>query len=170
LALARYYLVRGRSEEAAATLRAYDRIAPELELKETAGGYLFCQGFQKLEAGETAAAITDFRQIQKQSGSFPGAEAWIGNAYYADAQFDSAIVYYESYLSNSHPLKIYNYRNNLAKTLAALADSYERTGQPSPAARYYQKLADLWADADPKIRKKAERMRKEAERLLGEGS
>lgn len=164
-----YYVMRERSEEAGAVLDSYNTVLPELDLTEPDEALQFANGYQAMVEGNPDAAIAEFRRWGRP-GDTQGHHAWMGHVFFAAAQYDSAIVHYEHYLDQFHEYKIFDYRFDLAKTLSAVANCYERTGQPQRAAEYYGKFADLWADGDPAMRQQSDRARKTAKRLLGEES
>ena len=163
-----YYVMREKSTEASTVLDSYNAILPELNLTEPDGMLLFANGYQAMMDGNQDPAIAEFRRMGRP-GDLQASQVWMGHTFYAAAQYDSAIVHYERYLDQSHEFKIFEYRYNLAKALTALADCYDRTGQPLRAAEYYGKFADLWAEGDPEMKQQSERARRNAERLLGEG-
>ena len=170
LDLAIYYLLRDQPDEADKMLAAYEAIESELELRDPDELYLLCRGYQKLTAGNTEAALAEFRDWDRLEPRFPGADAWIGHAFYAEAELDSAIVYYDKYLAKNHPWKIYSYRYDLAGVLTNLAASYAGTNQPLRAQEVYDKFAALWKDADPELKQKVESARRNAGRQLREES
>ncbi|MCA9726942.1 MAG: tetratricopeptide repeat protein [Candidatus Eisenbacteria bacterium] len=162
-----FYVMRGRLAEADAVLDTYDANFPQRDRTKPDEALRFADAYRTMLDGNRDAAIAAFRRMARP-GDLRTSEVWIGHIFYAAAEYDSAIVHYERYLHQSHELKIFEYRYDLAKALTAIADCYDRTGQPLRAAEYYGKFADLWADGDPEMKQKAERARKTAGRLLGE--
>ena len=162
-----YYVMRGRLDDARVVRSAYDKALPELGPSEPNWSFVFADGYEALADGRTDDALADFRKIA-QPGDLRTSDAWLGHTFYAAAQYDSAIVHYERYLGQSHEYKIFDYRYDLATSLNALADCYEKTGRPQRAAEYYERFAELWADGDPEAKRRSERARRNAERLSGE--
>jgi tetratricopeptide (TPR) repeat protein len=92
----------------------------------------------------------------------------IGYAYDAAGNVDSAIAQYERYVDTDYlgrwtrdaVLLTYMYRR--------LGELYESDGNAEAAAGYYNRLVELWEDADPELQVVVQDLKGRIARLLGE--
>lgn len=110
-------------------------------------------------AGSLSEAVTGWRlEDEAEENPLPSL-VHIGDIFDRMGQRDSAIAYYARYLTTPFRIR-YSldpaFRGPVLERLGAL---HEERGDAADAARYYTMLADLWRDADPPMRARAERAR-----------
>lgn len=94
--------------------------------------------------------------------------AQLADAYTRDGDDRSALELYERYLETP-----YIYRTmevdyaQLAHTLVASAELYERIGDSEAAARNYARFIELWQDADPELQPRVRAARARLEAIVG---
>ncbi len=83
----------------------------------------------------------------------------LARAHEAAGRRDSAVAYYERYLA--HPAHYRDWWNAvyLAEVLERLAVLYEEEGDYTGAFETWNRLVELWAEADPELRPRVERAR-----------
>lgn len=95
----------------------------------------------------------------------------LARAYEAAGQLDSAVAVYERYVETPFMSRFwgggYHFGPLLGPTYEKLGSLLEARGDRAGAARYYGKLAELWKDADPELRPRAEAAGRKAESLGG---
>lgn len=89
----------------------------------------------------------------------------LGVAYEAASKPDSALSTYQEYLSIPGLFRSQNDNVRLHRVLLGLGRSHEALGQPDVAARYFGRVVDLWADADPALEPRIRRLRARVEAL-----
>jgi tetratricopeptide (TPR) repeat protein len=92
----------------------------------------------------------------------------IGTAFDSAGMTDSALVYFERYLTEPAWSRISTDARNKPVVLRRLGELYEAKGDSEQALDYYGRLVELWADADPGLQPLVEDVRGRIARLLGE--
>jgi tetratricopeptide (TPR) repeat protein len=69
---------------------------------------------------------------------------------------DSAVAVYERYLAVRDLYRTHMDALELGDALVGLAELREAAGERARAADHYRRLAELWRDADPELRRVAE--------------
>ncbi len=95
-----------------------------------------------------------------------------GLAFEGLGQLDSAVAYLERATELRH-LTSFNKpqgRYHLPPMLRRLAELEERRGNEERAIRHYQRLLDLWRDADPVLQEDVAAVRRAVARLTGSES
>jgi tetratricopeptide (TPR) repeat protein len=89
----------------------------------------------------------------------------LGDSYFAAAQRDSAIKYYEEFL-NTHAIDrpVFD-QALLAPTLKALGELYEQQGNKEKAAKYYTDFVNLWKNADAVLQPHVAEVRRRLSRM-----
>jgi serine/threonine-protein kinase len=100
---------------------------------------------QQRRAPEAAAA---FRQARTQFG-YTDWLPQLGTALERAGATDSALAIYQEYLGSSFNFRILTDPYNLAPVLRRTGELYEARGDRTRAAATYQRLVDLWRNADP---------------------
>jgi tetratricopeptide (TPR) repeat protein len=93
----------------------------------------------------------------------------IGEAFDRQGMTDSARVAYEAYATDLAAGHI-GQDTDLPISYIRLGEIYEAQGDRERALEYYNKLLDLWKDADPLLQPKVRDIRERVGRLAGEGS
>lgn len=157
LQVAAAYAMAARTDRARAILRRYDREMEDTSLKRASQTAL--QGV----LGEIALAEKrphDAVEYFRRADLLPDGPVDdctnclffnLGRAFDCAADVDSAISYYERFLTTPHFDRMF-YPNDPLKlpwTLSRLARLHQSKGHNTEAARYSARLAELWANADP---------------------
>jgi hypothetical protein len=74
-----------------------------------------------------------------------------GQTYTKSGQPDSALAYYERYVGTGDASRVFADANYLAASYQRLGELYEAKGDRKRALEYYEKLIDLWKNADPEL-------------------
>lgn len=126
------------------------------------------QGIMALADGNHDEAIKAFKEWSGANRSESGPATWVGRAFEAAGEPDSAIAYYENYLEAGGPMKFFGDQFNLTDVLVRLGKLYEERGDTAKAVRYYGRFVDLWKNADPELQDDVQSIRARMKRLLGE--
>ncbi len=81
---------------------------------------------------------------------------------------DSAIVFYERYLTTPWIRRLEEDAWNLPGTLKRLGELYEQRANHENAIHYYNEFVELWQEADPELQPQVEDVRQRIARLMGE--
>lgn len=81
---------------------------------------------------------------------------------------DEAIVAYERYLETPNLFGVYPDQFALAGTVERLAELYDERGDGQSAVKYYARLVELWADADPDLQPRVAAAQTRLEAILRE--
>jgi tetratricopeptide (TPR) repeat protein len=73
---------------------------------------------------------------------------------------DSAIIYYERYVTTPMLNRLFQDPQYLAGTLKRLGELYEAKGDRQKAASVYTRFVELWKDADPELQPKVAEVRR----------
>ncbi|MEE9245773.1 MAG: tetratricopeptide repeat protein, partial [Gemmatimonadota bacterium] len=158
LSLARFYALAGRPDRTHATLAEFDAaVEPELrrDAENDRHGIL---GIIALNDGRYSDAVEEFRRSDEGACAicvFPG----LGLAFDHAGEADSAIAYYEGYVTGPWLFRLDEDAIFLAMCYERLGALYEERGEPEKAIRYYGRLVELWKDADPELKPRVEAAR-----------
>jgi hypothetical protein len=78
---------------------------------------------------------------------------------------DSAITYYERYVTTPVLNRIFQDPQYLAGTLKRLGELYEAKGDRQKAVSVYTRFVELWKDADPELQPKVAEVRRRLQLL-----
>lgn len=100
----------------------------------------------------------------------------LGRAFDLQGEADSAIVYYERFVSTPYARRMYPLLYGreigdpfwLALVYERLGALYAERGDSIRAIRYYSKLVDLWKKPDPELQPRVEAARHAMAELAGE--
>jgi tetratricopeptide (TPR) repeat protein len=113
---------------------------------------------------EAIAAYDEFRVLR------PGCdycfEYEIAQAHDGAGRPDSALAWYGEAIDVNGPERLGGRSFFLGPALERMARILDDEGRYEDAAAYYLRFADLWADADPELRKRAEAARARAEEIV----
>lgn len=79
---------------------------------------------------------------------------------------DTALALYEKEIDRTGPPRLRQRSTTLGPTLERIAELYEQQGELDRAAAYYNRFADLWADADPELQPRVAAARARAEEIV----
>jgi tetratricopeptide (TPR) repeat protein len=157
LTLADAYARARRPDRARALVAEFEaEVDPVLQRRRKAARHQ-ALGVIALAEGQFAEAISEFRLQDDASGCPICALPDLGRAYDLAGQRDSAIAVYERYVTtpylsrlNGDPfdLRIYGDAFNLALIYERLGKLHKEGGDPETASHFFEKLVELWKDAD----------------------
>lgn len=165
--LAQLYARAGRVDEAKRMMAEYARLVPEGVRKANPGRH---NGTAEIARAEHryADALAEYRAFHDEAG-FPS-EGYFDQATLFDEmhQQDSALIYYERYLTTSDANRIYDDGWNLGPAYKRAGELYEARGDRAQALKYYNKFADLWKNADAELQPVVRDVRGRIARLAAE--
>ena len=88
----------------------------------------------------------------------------LGRAHDQAGRSDSAVVYYEKFITSPDPFPIEDGRAR-AQIHRRLGELYEAAGKSRQATEHYGRFVELWAKADPALQPQVAEVRKRLERL-----
>ena len=152
------YAQFNRPSQARSVLAAYDS-AEMGEVRHGFGrgtGRRTVMGWIFVAEGRPLDAVMEFRSGQMVSDGTAGpspiaADAEIGLAFERAGLPDSAIVAYEHYVNTPDPDRFFHDGLKLAWVLDHVARLYEASGKRKEAGAAYDRLVELWKDADPEL-------------------
>jgi tetratricopeptide (TPR) repeat protein len=113
---------------------------------------------------EAIAAYDEFRALE------PGCEYCFeyetARAHDGAGRPDSALAWYGEAIDVNGPARLAGRSFFLGPALERMARILDDEGRYEEAAAYYLRFADLWADADPELRERAEAARARAEEIV----
>ena len=109
-----------------------------------------------------------FRSAYDSSGCSVCALFDLATVYDQQQQSDSAIAIYRRYLDTPGLDRTTEDAINLAPAYRRLGDLYAERGDRTNAALYYNKLIDLWKNADPELQPIVADVKQRLARLAGE--
>ncbi len=167
LEVAAFFLAAGRPERAGAALRTYLARVPE-DVRRGQDRQLYSiRGYMAMQRGRFEEAAEAFRVADTHPGSVLLVLRFLGPLHESAGRPDSAIVAYERYLVEGGLDRVVLDADLLAGVLERLAILHERQGHRAEAARYYARLAELWAGADPELQPRVAAARRRAQLLRG---
>ena len=81
---------------------------------------------------------------------------------------DSALVLYENYVAGVYLGRLFDDDSSLWVALKRLGEMYEARGDGDKAVEYYNRLVELWVDADPELQEVVTDLKGRIARLVGE--
>lgn len=168
LLLAATYAIIGDAGRARALLTEYERIADsDLRRGARAVDYV-SRGLLAFAEGRFEDAIAEVKRAGGLSPCSPCSLIWAGYAYEALDRPEEAIGAYEAVLRSTDlprtgltgPPFVMTGAYHDATIHEQLAALYDRLGNPTKAAQHYQKVVEIWAEADPELRPRVEAARR----------
>jgi len=157
----------GQVEDARVVLEEFE-IGADADMKRAAENNVFrALGQIALAEGDAGQALEFFRRSDRGRCSICP-KLGMALAFEAAGQPDSALAWFESYLDDRQPNRMYWDQAGLGYSLqkaARLADSLSDT---DTAALYYAQFVELWADADAELQPQVEAARGRLEVILRE--
>jgi eukaryotic-like serine/threonine-protein kinase len=118
--------------------------------------------------GRLEDAVAEWRLEDEEREDPLPALAHMGALFDRMEEADSAIAYYQRYLTTPSRLRYNSDPDWRGHVLERLGRLHEARGEAREAARYYAMLVELWADADPILAPRVDYARDRMRRLLSE--
>ena len=127
------------------------------------------RGALALAEGRPEDAIDEFRLVQEL---VPQCQLCglveLARSFDAAGMPDSAVVYYEQYLTTPVLFRAGQDNVNVWLVMRRLGELYEQLGDTERALLYYDRFVDLWRDADPELQPQVHEIQERMARLAGE--
>jgi eukaryotic-like serine/threonine-protein kinase len=150
LALIRFYAATGKIRQARALMSDYERAVPLPFRRDDEPDRHLALGLIALAERDAARAIAEF-QAGDQGACTICALPGLGQAYDLAGWEDSALAVYQRYVTTPSLFRILQDGTWLARIYYRLGELYEARGERSKATEYYQRLVELWKNADPEL-------------------
>jgi len=164
--LARLYATAGRPEEARRLLAEYERAVP-IGVRRADVNRHAAEGDLALAQGRLQDALASYRALYDESGCGPCSFFERAVVHERAGQADSALGYYERYVTTPGARRIFGDAYQLARAYKQLDELYQARGERTKALDYYGRFVDLWKDADPELQPLVKDVRARAARLAG---
>jgi tetratricopeptide (TPR) repeat protein len=171
--LALFYADVGRVDLARRMMAEYERDVDEA-LRRAAAGRHDVAGRIALAEGRQDDAIAAFRLLRDEgTGALVGLSQ-LAEAYDRAGNADSALAYYERFVMTpamgGPPAPLAGGRApRLGPSYKRLGELYEQRGDREKAVEYYNKLVELWKEADAELQPVVQDVKRRIGRLVGEG-
>jgi tetratricopeptide (TPR) repeat protein len=165
--MAEAYAVAGNIDRARELLDEGERVLDQSFLRQVRGSYYSARGYIALAEERFADAVTEFKLMDAELGCTICPLHGMGTAYRLANEPDSAIAVFERYVNTPRSGGVINDAVWLPNVYVQLGELYEERGNRERAADYYNRLVELWQDADPELQPKVEAARAAVARLQG---
>ena len=165
--LAQFYALAGQPAEAQRLLAEYAAAVPPGVRRADYQQYA-AQGAIAVAQGRWADAATLFRASYDSSGCTACGLFDLAHAYDRLNQTDSALAVYRRLVDVPGMDRIIEDALFLVPSYRRLAELYEARGDRANAATYYNKVLDLWKNADPELQPIVADVRRRLTALAGE--
>jgi tetratricopeptide (TPR) repeat protein len=178
LDLARLYAEAGDPLRAREFLMAHEREVSDLLRGADLRSYLQVRAAIHRSEGKVYDALADLELAKHTSPAMVQFVSFdppliriderpeLARAYELAGHADSAIIVYERYLAAHDIRRTHLDAFELPNALLRLASLHDARNERTSAARLYLRFAELWSDADPELRPRAEAARRRAGELL----
>jgi tetratricopeptide (TPR) repeat protein len=157
----------GHGEDARRLMAEYARAVPPGVLASDPDR-LAVNGYLASAAGHWADAISAFQSARVENNCVNCYLFEIAESFGKLGQPDSARAYFVRYLALGGPYRIYQDAQFRALTFQRLGELAEQSGDKKAAVEYYEKLIDLWKNADPELQPIVKDARARVTRLTSE--
>ena len=165
--LAVAYALGGKVDDARSLMDEYARSVPPMMQKADPDRYE-ALGNIALAQGHFEEALKNFQQMRVMNVCALCGTFEIAQAFAKLGQPDSALAYYEQYVSRGDAFRVRVDTDHLAAAYQRLGELYEAKGDRAKARDYYAKLLDLWKTADPDLQPIVRDTKERVARLSGE--
>ncbi|MEP7066397.1 MAG: protein kinase [Gemmatimonadota bacterium] len=148
--LAVAYALGGKVDDARSLMEEYARSMPPALQKVDPDRYE-ALGNIALVQGRFADALKNFQQMRVTNQCAVCGIFEIAQAFAKLDQPDSALAYYTQYVSKGDAFRVRLDGDHLASAYQRLGELYEAKGDRKRAVEFYQKLIELWKNADPEL-------------------
>jgi tetratricopeptide (TPR) repeat protein len=167
--LAHFYVEAGRPDRAAALLAEYDATVPRDYRATDMWLLIRTRALLRIARGEVAEGVAELRGAERGPPSI-ATLAELGLGYERLGQRDSAAAVYRTYLSAPYLNRVDDDAWYLPRVLQRLGALDEEVGDVPGALAAYQRLLDLWRDADPPIRARRDAVVRRVATLRAQGA
>jgi tetratricopeptide (TPR) repeat protein len=169
LMLVRFYAQAGESARAREFLEIFEAEVDAETREDRKWERHRARGLVALAEDRYEDAIAEL-QLEREAA--PGcvlcALSGLAEAFDRRGNSDSAVAYYERYLTASSIVRVSADQHILWSTLRRLGELYEQRRDQDNAVRYYNEFVELWNDADPELQPQVEDVRQRIARLVSE--
>ena len=167
--VARAYTTAGRPDRARVIVEQMLAVRDTTLLRDLQGTAHRLRGEIALAEGNPEVALAEFRQVDMlpdgpRTSNGDVVFMALARAFDAASQPDSAIAYFERYLTTPSVSRA-NDAIYLAGTYKRLGELYEARGDRAMAASAFTRFVELWQDADPEVQPKVTSVRERLARL-----
>jgi tetratricopeptide (TPR) repeat protein len=148
--LAVAYALGGKIDDARSLMDEYARSVPQQMQKADPIRYE-ALGNIALAQGRFDEALKNFQQMRVGNPCAICGKFEIAQTFAKLGQPDSALAYYDQYVSGGDAFRVRVDADHLAAAYQRLGELYEAKGDRAKAREYYAKLLDLWKTADPEL-------------------
>ena len=148
--LAVAYALGGKLDEARSLMGEYARTVPPMVQKGDPDHYE-ALGNIALADGHYAEAVKNFQQMRVGNICVSCGIFEIAQSFTKLGQPDSALAYYQQYVSTGDMGRIRVDADHLAAAYQQMGELYETKGDRAHAVDSYEKMLDLWKSADPEL-------------------
>lgn len=166
-ALAQAYALSGRVGQARQLMAEYERLVPEGSRRGYPGRHNATAAIARAEHryGDALAEIRAFRDEAGCAVCGLWDQATLFDQMH---QPDSALVYYDRYLTTPDAFRIWDDGWELGPSYKRAGELHEARGDRVQALDYYNKVVDLWKNADPELQPLVRDVRGRIARLAAE--
>ncbi|MBK5189272.1 MAG: tetratricopeptide repeat protein [Gemmatimonadaceae bacterium] len=165
--LAITYAMAAQPDEAQRLMSEYARAVP-VGAQKGDPDRLLAAGQIAAARGHFAEAVSAFQASREDNLCATCGAFEIAQAYTKLSQPDSALAWYQRYLSTAGTFRVYADAHFLAATYQHLGELYEAKGDRKQAIDYYEKLVALWKNADAELQPIVKDAHARIARLSGE--
>ena len=166
--LAEAYAVAGNLERARELLAEGERVLDPGLLRQLRSSYHSARGYIALAEGRSSDAVTEFKLMDAELGCIICPLHGMGTAYRLANEPDSAIAVFERYVSTPRAGGLMQDVVWLPSVYVHLGELYEERGDRERAVDYYNRLVELWHDAEPELQPVIQDLRRRIASLVGE--
>jgi tetratricopeptide (TPR) repeat protein len=166
--LAQAYEAAGNIDRARELLAEGERVLDPWFFEQIRGDYHSARGYIALAEERFSDAVNGFKLMDAALGCTICPLHGMGMAYRLANEPDSAIAVFERYVNTPRSGNMVLDAVWLPNVYVHLGELYEERGDRVRAADYYNRLVELWHDADPELQPRVESARRALERLQGE--
>jgi tetratricopeptide (TPR) repeat protein len=157
----------GEPEQARELLQQYESGADEDLKRLNQRDVLRARAAIALAEGDAEGAVRYYRQSDT-GGCSLCPKLGMAVAFDAAGQPDSALAWFESYLDDRQPNRMYWDQTGLGYSMKHAARLADELGDTEKAALYYAQFVELWADADEELQPQVDAARARLEEILRE--
>jgi eukaryotic-like serine/threonine-protein kinase len=171
LAIVALMAIANKPDRARSVLALWESRADTAARRMNLAAFTEAKAELALAEGEALDAVALFRAADAQPEGAMAAcivictSAQLARAFDRAELPDSAIAWYEQYVSTPYHLRLFEDAWHLAPSHERLAQLYEARGDRARAERHYRRFVELWSRADPELQPRVAAARQHLARL-----